>query len=41
MPSIYRDINRYKIPFGSDAKLIKQKLHRIKQKWALKIKEKV
>ena len=41
MPGIDWDITEHKIPLYRDVKLIKQKLRRVKRKWAWKIKEEV
>ena len=41
VPGIDRDFAEHKIPLYPDIRLVKQKLHRMKSEWALKIKEMV
>ena len=41
MPGLDRDIAEHHIPTYSEARLVKQKLHRLRPEWAEKIREEI
>ena len=41
MPGLDRDITEHHIPTHPEAKLVKQKLHRLRPEWIEKIREEI